>query len=454
VTRRRVAGALAIVGMCCAWPAWAGATPPQGLPAVDVPTTTPIKHFFYLMQENHSFDNYFGTYPGADGIPEDVCLPVDLDDAAAGCVESSHVGNRAVTDLAHSQKTHDLQFNGGAMDGFAAAFDDPAAGEISMAYYDDRDIPWYWNVADNFVLFDRFFSSARGGSVRNHMFWVAGVPGVEHGSDSVPQGGWGDSIPTIFDRLQAAGISWKFYIQNYDPTVNIRSERVGDKGAQVVWAPLLAMDRFLNDEELASHIVDMEEYYSDIENGTLPSVAFMVPSGASEHPPGSIQAGEAFVRTLVSSLTRSDAWESSAFLWTYDDWGGFYDHVEPPAVDRFGYGFRVPALLVSPYARKGHVDSTQLDFTSGLAFIAENWGVDPLATRDANANTFMSAFDFEQRPREPVLLPASRTKTEYKRASIAVLYPAYGAPIAMLVVLTWWSYRRSKRSAAGPSGSP
>ena len=121
--------------------------------------------------------------------------------------------------------------------------------------------------------------------------------------------------------------------------------------------------------------------------GTLPAVSYIVPAGASEHPPGRIQAGERFVRSLLNALASSSSWKDSAFTWTYDDWGGWYDHVKPPQVDRYGYGFRAPALLVSAYARRGHVDHTQLDFTSILKFIEENWNLKPLAARDAAANS-------------------------------------------------------------------
>lgn len=418
---------------------------PERVSSADTETATPIKHFLFLMQENHSFDNYFGTYPGADGIPDAVCMPVDPALPDGQCVASSHVGNRAVVDLPHSRNTHLAQYNDGAMDGFVSGVGGLPTGELAMAYYDDRDLPWYWNIADSYVLFDRFFSSSAGGSVANHMYWVAGQPGTDGESDAVPTTGWGDEIPTIFDRLAEAGISWKFYIQNYDPTVNVRAERVGDKGAQVVWAPLLAMDRFLDDPALSRNIVDMEQYALDLENDTLPSVAFLVPSGASEHPPGSVQAGEAFVRTLVNNLMRSASWESSAFLWSYDDWGGFYDHVPPPSVDSFGYGFRVPALLVSPYARKGYVDSTVLDFTSGLKFIEENWGVEPLASRDADASSIVSAFDFDSPPREPVLLPASREVVEPATVDIAVLYPAYSLALVLLGAVLAWAYVQRRR---------
>ena len=143
----------------------------------------------------------------------------------------------------------------------------------------------------------------------------------------------------------------------------------------------------------------LSQYYKDLANGTLPAVSYIAPSGASEHPPGSVQSGMRFVRTVINNLMASPSWKSSAFLLSYDDWGGWYDHVRPPQIDGFGYGFRVPAILVSPYARRGYVDHTTLDFTSGLKFIEENWGLAPMTRRDATATSIAGAFDFNQAPR-------------------------------------------------------
>lgn len=421
-------------------------------PAEELRTTTPIKHFMVLMQENHSFDNYFGTYPGADGIPEGTCMPVDAGPDPGGpavdtdCVEPFHIEDEAILDLGHSVDVHKLQYNNGKMDGFLEAFAERRGlGGQPMGYYDDRDIPFYWNIADNYVLFDRMFTSASGGSVWNHMFWVTGTPG-NYEADLLLPGGF-DHIPTIFDRLQEAGISWKFYIQNYKPEINFRTPGTGDEGAQIVWVPPLNYNRFLDDPALNSRIVNMSEYYQDLAEGTLPAVSFMVPSGASEHPPGSIQAGERFVRALLNALMASSAWESSAFMWTYDDWGGWYDHVPPPKVDRYGYGFRAPALLVSPYARRGHVDSTTLDFTSQLKFIENNWGVPPLGDRDAEANDITSAFDFQAGPREPFFISRTRSPEQLPGTNSGVVYLAYGAALLVAPLAALAGHRAGRHRA-------
>ena len=259
--------------------------------------------------------------------------------------------------------------------------------------------------------------------------------------------------------MEEADVSWKFYVQNYEPELNYRTMHLypGNRASQVIWVPLLNFDRFLDDPALSSHIVNLDEYYDDLVNGTLPEVAFIAPSGPSEHPPSSLQSGQRFVKTLIQSLMRSEYWESSAFIWSYDDWGGWYDHVPPPQVDEYGYGFRVPALLVSAYAKAGYIDSTELDYTSVLKFIEDNWGVAPLAERDANANSIANAFDFTQPARPAAFIPYERgsgeAKAEPNRKVIYRMYTA-GLSAAVLIIMaavllpnTWKLSRRRAPSA-------
>jgi len=417
-----VRAALLFVALCAtlAWPGAASAARRE--------PNTPIRHFIVLMQENHTFDNYFGTYPGADGIPPGTCMPLDPTDPASECVEPFHIGNLPIEDLDHSNVTFRRQYNGGRMDGFIWALRlRNHDGRIAMGYYDGRDLPYYWNLVSEYVLFDRFFSSAHGGSVWNHMYWIAAVPGNET-KNAIPAEGFPNDIVTIFDRLEEAGVTWKFYIQNYDPSITYRTRTdvAGPRAAQVVWCPLLAIPRYVDDPKLFGHIAPLDEYFTDLQNGTLPEVAYIVPSGASEHPPGSIQAGQRFVRSLIQALMRSSYWPHSAFMVTYDDWGGWYDHVPPPQVDDYGYGFRVPAFLVSPYAKRGFIDSTTYDFTSILRFIEENWDLEPLSTRDASANSLMNAFDFQSPPRPPAFIPwdwpPPQPPAEPRRSAVFGLY--------------------------------
>lgn len=421
--------------------------PPQTGPELAQRTQTPIEHVVILMQQNHTFDNYFGTYPGANGFPDGLCVPVDpVADPGGACVRPYHIGDGPVDDLDHSVSTFFSQYNDGRMDGFVSALNAlNQDGALSLGYYDDRDIPYYWNLADEYVLFDRFFSSAHSGSIWNRMYWVAGVPGSD--ANRIPDGGYGD-IPTIFDRLAAAGVSWKFYVNQYDPTLTYRS--LGETSfldPQVQWVPLLSFDRFIEDPALTANIVDLSEYYEDLRAGTLPAVSYVLALGATEHPLTSLDAGQRFTRNLVQALMESSSWERSAFILTYDDWGGWYDHVPPPQVDEYGYGFRVPTLLVSPYARRGAVDSTELDFTSFLKFIIENWQLEPLPGRTMGANSLQTAFDFGQPPRTPEILPFERvdkadSPAEPRRAVIYALYGAATLTAGLLLVYTLWKAAR------------
>lgn len=401
---------------------------PAGSAAVT--TATPIEHLVVLMQENHTFDNYFGTFPGADGLPPDVCQPLDLEDPSRGCIKPFHNDQPRTSDPDHSSQSAREAYHDGTMDGFVSAqVDRNLDPRAPMAYWDGSDLPLYWNLATDYTLADRFFSTALGASQTNHMYWITGQSG---GGGGIPKDGY--SMPTIFDRLEAAGVSWKMYVQNYDPTVTFRSSE--NHGPQVIWAPLLAFPRFIDDPELRAHIVDLSEYFDDLSNGTLPAVSYLVPSGSSEHPPGNVTTGQNFGASLVTALMRSDAWWKSMFVLTHDDWGGYYDHVPPPQIDAEGYGFRVPALFVSPYSRRGEVDHTVYDYTSILRFIENNWHVEPLTARDASANSIVSGLDFTQpatAPRFPETIygPPPLASTGPPRL---ILIAAYAAVVVLFLL--------------------
>jgi phospholipase C len=412
----------------------AAAGSPAAATARDVPTT-PIRHLVVLMQENHSFDNYFGTYPGADGLPAGTCVPKSFEDAALSCVRPTHVGGRGVQGLGSDPSLFAKQFHGGKMDGFVAAYRvGRGLGSVPkpLGYYDARDLPYAWNLARQYVLFDRFFSSARGGSVWNHLFAVSATPG-NPSADERPQGGYPDTT-TIFDRLQAAGIPWRFYVKDFDPTNTI--DNPSERTSQLLQVPLLAMPRFVRSPRLAAGIVDMQQFYHDAQTGRLPAVSYIAPGHLSEHPPEKLIAGQTFLRTIVTELMRSPQWKSTAFVLTYDSWGGWYDHVAPPTVDRYGYGFRVPALLVSPYAKHGAIDHTTLDFTSILRFIEVNWRLASLAQRDANALSIASAFDFSAAPRAAQLVSRSRAVTQSATVHTRIVYWSYGGAVLLAFALT------------------
>jgi phospholipase C len=242
--------------------------------------------------------------------------------------------------------------------------------------------------------------------------------------------------PTIFDRLQQAGISWKFYIQNYDAVGDSPRERA-ELATRV---PLLNYPRFTRDPALRSRIVDLDEYYQDLERGTLPAVAYVSSSGAAERTAQSMPAGQRLVSTMVTALQLSRYWTSSALLWSYDGGGGWYDHVPPPRIGGRPAGLRVPALLVSAYAKRGQVNHTQLDYTSALAFIEANWGLRPLTSRDAGATSLVSAFDFDApaRPRELGVSSSQASPPTHR----TLIYTAYGGAVALALVLVAAAVRR------------
>jgi phospholipase C len=315
-----------------------------------------------------------------------------------------------------------------------------------MGHYTESDIPFSYNAADEYVIFDHFFTSASAGSVPNRMFWMTGSPGItDYDETEIPRQGWGD-ILTIFDLLEERGISWKVYVENYDPSITFRNRGVGGTYAQVNWVPLLSFPRFLDVDQLSAKIVDLDQYFVDLQNNDLPAVSYVITIGSSGHPPSSLQASEQLLKSMVSALMMSPAWDTSVFQWAYDDWGGWYDHVPPPQIDEFGYGFRTAAQLVSPYARKQFVDSTTHDFTSILKFIEENWEVHSLASRDASALSIGSALDFAQEPRVASLIAMSRTQAILTIPKRSGIYATYSTAILSAgAVIAWALFPRRRR---------
>jgi phospholipase C len=394
---------------------------------------TPIKHFMFLLQGDRSFDNYFGTYPGADGLAKATCQrPID----GKTCVKPFSLHGTALQPLGATASTIAKQYDGGKMDGFVSALQSVGRdGTQAMGYYDQRDLPAYWRAASQYVLFDRFFSATRDGVRSNRAYWVAATDG----------GGSANTEPlTIFDRLQAAGITWKFYVQNYRP---VTGPVVGAKASntQSAAVPLLNYSRFTNNPELRKHIVDLGEYYQDLQQGTLPAVAYIATSGSSERSARSISEGQSLVTSMTGQLMLSQYWSNSAFLLSYDGTGGFYDHVAPPQIDSRGLGLRVPALLISSYAKRGFIDHGTLDYTSALAFIEHNWSLAPLSTRDRKAGSLLTAFDFHATPRQPELIAnGSPAPPGGKLGSMSIVYFSYGGALVVALAAVGFAFARSR----------
>lgn len=433
-----LAGAALLLGPVSA-AASASADPgPGGGPAAAHRAATPVQHFIYVMQGPRTFDNYFGTYPGADGVPPGACQPRAFDGPASDCVRPYALHAKAPAPLSPSRSIIARQINGGRMDGFVAAYTRQGRdGTTVMGHYDARDLPFDWAAAQRYVLFDKFFSAVPYGTATERSYWVSGAAPTAAGDR-----------PTIFDRLQQAGVSWKFYVENYRPAENHRVPGA----TQPVRAPLLGYARFVDDPALASHIVDLDQYYRDLDAGTLPSVAYIAGSGSSERSARAVPPGQELIRSLATQLALSPYWDSSALLWSHDGSGGWYDHVAPPPAADGPRGLRVPAVLISAYAPAGHIDHRVLDSSSALRFIEDNWNLAPLGGRDATAADLAAALDFSAAPRPPEVLAAPTGRPAVRPVDPALVYGVYGGILgAAALLVTGAAVRTARRRSAGPS---
>ncbi|HEY6117058.1 MAG TPA: alkaline phosphatase family protein [Candidatus Dormibacteraeota bacterium] len=415
-----------------------------------------IKHVFVIVEEGHSFDNYFATYPGADGIdPSKIQVPVDPRTSGSKTIGLRQIGDDGASPLASDLATARKAYNGGGMNGFAAAQagNGKSAG-AGLAYYSPAQVDPYWQLAKNYTLMDQFFSSAMGGSIDNHLYLVAGqtVPAA----DLKKAGGY--AIPTIFDRLDDKGLSWRAYIRHYDPTLNYH--RVGAYASfipQVVRVPMLNMSSIVDSPTRFANLTDQSNLFQDLRSdATTPAVSYIYPSGDSERAPDPISLGQQRVASIISAIQRSPAWSSSAIFLTWSDWGGYYDHVRPPQVDSHGYGFRVPTIVISPYARTGFVDHTATDFSSILSFIESTYGLAPLSARDAKAASMSEAFDFTRKPVEGIPVD-THLGTVSRGLPVLVVVISYGASVALAAGLVLIAIlirrRRSRGGRGGGNGS-
>ncbi len=431
-----------------------------------------IKHVVIIMQENRSFDSYFGAFPGANGIPAKhgaatVCAP---DPHSGRCVRPYHDPADVNGGGPHNAKAAATDIAGGKMNGFQAAaeagtkgcginqIDNPACSSLAtpdaLGYHDAREIPNYWQYAQHYVLDDRMFEPNRSWSFASHLYMVSGWaaycptfgdPASCHsdinqhpfGKDRATRGP-GPLYPTVhFDwtdityLLHRAGVSWRYYSENGieadcpdDQMTCPPQPQITGPGlttvTPVIWNPLPEFDT-VNQDGQTGNITTVANFYTAARRGALPSVSWIVPNQAdSEHAPGKVSAGQAYVTGLINAIMRGADWDSTAIFVSWDDWGGFYDHVTPPTVDRNGYGLRVPALVISPYARIGCVDDQTYSQDIYLKFIEDDF----LGAQRINPKTdgrpdprpdvresqpilgsIARDFDFSQRPRPPLILP-------------------------------------------------
>jgi phospholipase C len=409
---------------------------------------TPIRHLVVMTQDQHSFDNYFGERSGADGIPDGVCVPAKAG-TSSPCVApfGLKVSGLRPT-LRATAEAQQVSVADGTMDGFVQAQTTRHSdGKGAMGHYLPSDLPVMTQLADQGVLFDRWFSSVPGGSIVNRLFAVSGK--VVPDTDRVPTAGWRD-LPVIFDRLQAAGVSWKVYVEHYEPALTVTT--AGPKalrGGQVARVPLLALTRYEKSPDLTSHIADLDTYYSDLATGALPAVSWIVTTSSSERAPADPVVGQREVRNVVNALGESSAWPRSAFLLSYDSSGGWYDHVPPPTRQGASLGLRVPAVLVSPYATPGLVDHAQLDSASVLRFIETNWALAPLTARDAGATDLTTAFAFDRPPHASTIVGTSGGRPPAPDPNRLIVYGSYLMALLLVAGTVAWAALGTRRSAPG-----
>ncbi|MBA3733789.1 MAG: alkaline phosphatase family protein [Actinobacteria bacterium] len=422
-----------------------------------------IKHVIVIMQENRSFDHYFGTYPGADGFPRQangdfaVCVP---DPLKGVCQQPFHDTNDLNAGGPHGDVSAVVDVDGGKMDGFIAQAEgarrkgckknpnDPICSQRSanpdvMGYHDGRDIPNYWAYARNFVLQDHLYEPNASWSLPAHLFMVSewsarcsrendpmscvnalqnpGSPPDRRGGNGVPpKYSWTD----LTYLLHKHRVSWRYYVFSgtepdcEDDAMICESVKQGAK-TPGIWNPLPYFDTVKQNGQI-QNVTSLSNYFTAAKTGKLPAVSWINPTGAvSEHPPGLVTAGQAYVTKLVNAAMRGPDWKSTAIFVSWDDWGGFYDHVTPPSVDQNGYGLRVPGLVISPYARQGFIDHQTLSFDAYVKFIEDDFlggqrldpatdgRPDPRPTVRENEpvlGTLVRDFNFAQKPRRTLLL--------------------------------------------------
>jgi phospholipase C len=419
-----------------------------------------IKHVIIIMQENRTFDSYFGRYPGADGLPNangvfTVCSP---DPATSQCVYPYHDTHDVNGGGPHGQTDAVADIDAGKMDGFVAqaergrkgcsVTDNPACGGDKtdvMGYHTRDEIPNYWAYADNFVLQDRMFEPNASWSLPEHLFMVSEwsakctssnpstcvnalqspgtPPDFKHKGQArqpAPDYAWTD----LTYLLHKSKVSWRYYVEGgtepdcADDTMVCPPVKQGAK-TPGIWNPLPYFDTVKQDGEL-NNVTDVSNYFDAAKNGHLPAVSWIAPSGPhSEHPPAKVSEGQAWVTGLINAAMQGPDWNSTAIFLAWDDWGGFYDHVLPPVVDQNGYGLRVPALVISPYAKKNYIDHQTLSFDAYVKFIEDVFlggqRLDPLTDGRPDPRptvretvpilgNLASDFDFTQAPRGPLVL--------------------------------------------------
>ena len=426
----------------------------------------PIDHIIVLFLENRTFDHLFGTYPGVEGLASysgkqadtsgmtypnlpaplgrdgkpDSRIPADLPNAPFALqkfVAPFDQTNNPVHRFYHMQRQYGVGTDGVAMGTWVA---EGTSGGTSMGYFDRYASPAQWKLADEFVLLDHWFQGIHGGSFANHFYLISAglarwteAPAALRASGVGPEGrvekdgevdpdGWvvnnldppyppqrvdrilraPQTVPTIADRLDAARITWAWYATGWGGGADAVK-----RGLVPHHNPFQYVKRIMETPDGRAHIRDASEFGRALREGGLPAVSFVKPHAKDNaHAASStVGAGDRWIADMVRGIMASRYWPRVAVVITYDEGGGWFDHVRPPVVDRFGLGTRVPTLIVSPYAKRGFIGRREYDHASVLKLIEWRFGLEPLTERDRRAEAPLEAFDFTQAPRAPVGLP-------------------------------------------------
>jgi phospholipase C len=420
-----------------------------------------IQHVVVVIQENRSFDDFFSTFPNADGTtygcmkpPTDVRVRLGRHHGTGGCPSGDQKVPLKKVDLAepcdwgHSYKNVGIDWDDGAMDGFGlegGGVKCPGkAGSAVYQYVDPNQIAPYWSIAENYVLADHLFQTQGSGSYTAHQDLIAGATIINKAKtkslvDFPSHIPWGCDAPagtktslafwngtkiqdqyhkgpfpcvtysTLRDVLDAKGVSWKYY----SPPVK------GNTGAY--WNAFDSIKAVRDGSEWTTNIADTNAFFSDVDGATLPAVSWIVPDNPNSDHPNPNDTGPSWVASIVNAIGESDTyWNSTAVIVVWDDWGGFYDHEPPPFFDHWGgLGFRVPMLVISPYAREttpgvpGYISHTPYEFGSILKFIENVFGLKSLGTTDKRATSMVDCFDFTQPPRSYIAVPSKYSRSYF-----------------------------------------
>jgi acid phosphatase len=413
-----------------------------------------IGHIIVLYLENHSFDNLYGEFPGADGLANATPAHYTQVDTATGRpyailpwndnhfqptpllpnkyfnIDQFLPPSALTLDLVHRYYQEIAQIDGGKMDKFAAI---SSAEGLSMGYYHTSDFPIATREASNYTVCDHYFHSAFGGSWLNHIWLIAAATpcwaGAPHSMRAMLDGkGYvkkdgavtpdghiintvysvnephptdedvkklvpNITLPTIGDRLTEANIDWAWYSGGWDDALAGHPDSLFEFHHQ----PFVYFKNYADGTKAkAEHLKDEKDFIQAAKSGTLPPVSFWKPIGEWDEHPGyaNVMAGEQHLEELIDDIRNGPDWKDCVIIVTYDEHGGFWDHVAPPKIDKWGPGSRVPAIIISPFSKKHFVDHTQYETVSILALIEKRWGLKPLSSRDRKANPFSNALKF------------------------------------------------------------